>query len=169
MLVVREEKREDWAGVYGVNEAAFGRPDEAELVERLREGGGIVLSLVGVLDGRIVGHVLFSPVVLEMEGGKMAEGVGLGPVAVLPDFQGKGFGSRLIRAGIERCRDMGQGFLVVLGHSEYYPRFGFRPSVEFGIRSEWEVPDEAFMVMELEEGALDDKSGLIKYMPEYEA
>jgi putative acetyltransferase len=79
MLVVREEKWEDWVGVFGVNEAAFVRPDEAELVERLREGGGIVLSLVGVLDGRIVGHVLFSPVVLEMEGGKMAEGVGLGP------------------------------------------------------------------------------------------
>jgi putative acetyltransferase len=84
----------------------------------------------------------------------MAEGVGLGPVAVLPDFQNEGFGSRLIRAGVERCRAAGQGFMVVLGHSDYYPRFGFRPSVEFGIRSEWGVPDEAFMVMELEEGAL---------------
>jgi putative acetyltransferase len=167
MMVIREERREDWEGVYVVNEAAFGRPDEAALVERLREGNGVVLSLVGVVDGRIIAHVLFSPVVLEMEGGKTAEGVGLGPVAVLPEFQGQGLGSRLIRAGIEQCRAAGQGFMMVLGHSDYYPRFGFRPSVEFGIRSQWDVPDEVFMVMELKEGALYNKPGLIKYRSEF--
>ncbi len=139
-LNTRKESLKDKEGIYGVNKAAFGRPNEAELVERLREGDGITLSLVGVLDGRIIGHVLFTRVVLEMEGGKTAEGVGLGPVAVLPEFQGQGFGSRLIRAGIERCRAAGEGFMVVLGHSDYYPRFGFRPSVEFGIRCQWEVP-----------------------------
>ena len=167
MLIVREERREDRDGVWEVNEQAFGRADEADLVDRLRDGGGVVLSLVGVLDGRIIAHVLFSPVVLEMEGGKTAEGVGLGPVAVLPEFQGQGFGSLLIRAGIEQCRAAGQGFMMVLGHSDYYPRFGFRPSVEFGIRSQFDVPDEVFMVMELEEGALEGKSGLIRYRSEF--
>jgi putative acetyltransferase len=92
MLVVREEKREDWAGVYGVNEAAFGRPDEAELVERLREGGGIVLSLVGVLDGRIVGHVLFSPVVLEMEGERWPRGLDWGRWRFCRIFKMRGLG-----------------------------------------------------------------------------
>jgi putative acetyltransferase len=98
-----------------------------------------------------------------MDGEKTAEGVGLGPVAVLPEFQNEGIGSQLIWAGIERCREAGQGFMVVLGHSDYYPRFGFRPSVEFGIRSEWDVPDEVFMVMELEAGVLENKSGINRY------
>lgn len=166
-FVVRVEREGDREGVYGVNEQAFGRPDEADLVDRLREAGAVTLSLVGVLDGRIVGHVLFSPVVLEMEGGNTAEGVGLGPVAVLPEYQSQGFGSQLIWEGIRQCREAGEGFMVVLGHPEYYPRFGFRPSVDFGIRSQFDVPPEVFMVMELKRGVLAGKSGLIRYRPEF--
>lgn len=166
-LIIRAEKEEDYGGVYEVNEQAFGRPDEANLVDRLREANAVTLSLVGVLDGRIIAHVLFSPVVLEMEGGETAEGVGLGPVAVLPEYQSQGFGSQLIREGIRQCREAGQGFMVVLGHPEYYPRFGFRPSIEFNIRSHFDVPPEAFMVMELKRGVLAGKSGLIRYRPEF--
>ena len=172
-FIIRVEEEADRAAVFGVNEGAFGKRDEADLVEALRDGDGVVLSLVGVLDGRIVGHVLFTPVTLEMDEGGTAKspgfGVALGPVAVLPEFQNEGFGSRLIRAGIERCQAAGYGFMVVLGHSDYYPRFGFRPSVAFGIRCQWQVPPEAFMVMELEEGMLENKAGLVKYRSEFGA
>jgi putative acetyltransferase len=171
MVLIRKEREEDREGVWEVNEGAFGRPDEAELVDRLREADAVTLSLVGVLDGRIVGHVLFSPVVLEMDGGRTAKspsfGVGLGPVAVLPEYQSQGFGSQLIGEGIGQCREAGQSFMVVLGHSGYYPRFGFRPSLEFNIRSQFDVPPEVFMVMQLKEGALRNKVGLVKYRPEF--
>jgi putative acetyltransferase len=173
MLIIRRETEADWNDVCEVNERAFGRPDEADLVDKLREANAVTLSLVGVLDGRIIAHVLFSPVVLEMDGGRTAKssgfGVGLGPVAVLPEYQNQGFGSQLIWEGIRQCREVGHGFMVVLGHPEYYPRFGFQPSVELGIRSQFDVPSEVFMVMEFKPEALHDKKGLIKYRPEFGA
>ena len=104
---------------------------------------------------------MFSPVSLTGHPG--AKIMGLAPMAVAPDHQRKGIGSTLVRAGLERCQQLGFGAVVVLGHSEYYPRFGFSPSSRFGMGCEYDVPEEVFMVMELQPGYLRGRSGTIKY------
>ena len=110
----------------------------------------------------IVGHILFSPVTLE-DCDQSISIAGLAPMAVLPKHQRKGIGSRLVEEGIRRCEEAGYDAVVVLGHPEYYPRFGFSPSMNYGIRSEYDVPDEVFMVKELKEGVLADCKGTVKY------
>jgi len=88
-------------------------------------------------------------------------------MAVLPAHQRKGIGSRLVQAGLEECRRAGHEIVVLVGHPEYYPRFGFLPAKRFGIRYEEEVPEEAFMLIELREGALAGRSGIVRYQPEF--
>ncbi|MGH9938173.1 MAG: GNAT family N-acetyltransferase, partial [Blastocatellia bacterium] len=100
-------------------------------------------------------------------GGQELIGVGLAPVAVLPEFQDRGIGSSLVQHGLERCREAGHPFAVVLGHPHYYPRFGFAPASRFGIKSEYDVADENFMAMELREGALQNQAGMARYQPEF--
>jgi putative acetyltransferase len=162
---VREERVEDAGAVRRVNELAFGRDLEANLVDALRSNGGVTLSLVAVDEGDVVGHVLFSPVVVRSNDGTF-EGLGLGPMAVHPDVQRRGIGSKLIRTGLERLRDAGHEVVVVLGHAEYYPRFGFHRASEVGIRWEHDAPDEAFMVLELRPGSLRGRTGIVSYRPE---
>jgi putative acetyltransferase len=166
-MLIREERPEDIPAIYKVNEMAFGRGEEAQLVDRLRARKAIVHSLVAVQDGEVAGHVLFSPVLLHSETGVIHVIAGLGPAAVLPGCQGQGIGKALIEAGVEHCRDSGYRALIVLGHPEYYPRFGFLPAVRSGIRCAFEVPDEAFMVLELVDGALDGVRGVAHYHPEF--
>jgi len=166
MITVRPEAAGDEASIREVNETAFAGPAEADLVDKLRSARAITLSLVAVSDGRIVGHALFSPVSIESDGSSLA-GLGLGPVAVLPDFQRKGVGSLLMAAGIAQLRHEGYAYIVVLGHPDYYPCFGFRPSAEFGIKYEYDAPPEAFMILELREGALAGHAGVAKYRPEF--
>jgi putative acetyltransferase len=122
--------------------------------------------LVAEVDGEVVGHLAFSPVTVQ-SGTKSFGGVGLGPVAVLPPFQGQGIGSRLIQRGLVMLCERGERAVFVLGHAEYYPRFGFRPSKYFGIGCEFPVPEEIFMALELQPGALDNVSGTIHYAPEF--
>jgi putative acetyltransferase len=124
------------------------------------------LSLVALLGDQVVGHILFTPVKIESADSSF-EAVGLGPMAVLPAYQRKGIGSRLVQSGIEECRRAGHEVVVVVGHPEYYPRFGFLPAKRFGIRYEEEVPEEVFMVLELREGALAGRSGIVRYQPEF--
>ena len=166
MLIVRNEKPEDIAAIHEVNEKAFGQPAEANLVDALRANGKVILSLVAVQDDRVVGHILFSPVAIESEKESFAA-VGLAPLAVLPEHQNQGVGSRLVRAGLDECRKALHESVVVLGHPEYYPRFGFAPASRYGIKSEYDVRDEVFMIMELREGALAGRSGTVKYQPEF--
>jgi putative acetyltransferase len=166
-MLVRPENEEDLAAIRDVNYAAFGRDGESALVDALRARGAIICSLVAEEEGRIVGHVLFSPVTLYTNNDQV-EGAGLGPVAVLPAQQRRGIGEALIRAGMAICHEAGYGFAVVLGHPSYYPRFGFRPSRPLGIRWEHDAPEEAFMVMELRSGALFGLSGIIQYQPEFD-
>ncbi len=166
MLIVRNEKPEDIAAIREVNEKAFGQPAEANLVDALRANGKVTLSLVAVQDDRVVGHILFSPVAIESEKETLAA-VGLAPMSVLPEFQNQGVGSRLVRAGLDECRKALHESVVVLGHPEYYPRFGFTPASRYGIKSEYDVRDEVFMIMELREGALAGRSGTVKYQPEF--
>ena len=137
MVVIREEIPSDIPAIRPLNEEAFGQPTEADIVDRLRSSCDRLLSLVAVLDMRIVGHILFSPAVLEPEGRKR-DGMGLGPMAVLPSLQLQGIGSRLVEEGLARMRSAGCPFLVVLGHREYYPRFGFGRASRYGVRCQWE-------------------------------
>lgn len=166
MITIRAETADDYHSVRRVNESAFGRPDEADLVDALRGSARPYISLVAVEGGQVVGHIFFSPVSIESAGAVFGA-MGLGPMAVLPEHQGRGVGSRLVRSGLEECLSGGHDVVVVLGHPEYYPRFGFVPASRRNLRCEYEVPDEAFMVAELRGGALAGRGGLVKYHAEF--
>ncbi|MFC2071801.1 GNAT family N-acetyltransferase [Chloroflexota bacterium] len=166
MLIIRPETPENEAAIRHVNEEAFGDTEEAGLVEKLRSHQAIILSLVAIDGDRVVGHILFSPVIVESES-QSFYAVGLGPMAVLPLHQKRGVGSELVRTGLEECRRLGHEVVVVLGHPDYYPRFGFVPASTYGIRCEYDVPNEVFMVLELREGSLMGHSGTVKYRPEF--
>jgi putative acetyltransferase len=171
MICIREERPENVGEVRKLNEIAFmqafGPAPEADLVERLRENCASILSLVAVQDDRIVGHIIFSPV--RIEGDKTVDGMGLAPMAVLPELQHQGIGSRLVQAGIEILKNQGSPFIIVLGHPEYYPRFGFELASHNGIRRQWEgVPDEAFMILILNEKAMSGVNGVARYRSEFD-
>jgi len=156
---VREENPADRAAVHAVNAAAFDTTAEADLVDALRAKARPLVSLVAEEGGAVIGHILFSPVSLDED---PAPGImGLAPMAVVPGRQRTGVGSVLVRAGLERCRKLGFGAVVVLGHPAYYPRFGFQPAARFGIRCEYDAPEEAFMLLELQPGFLQGATGTI--------
>ena len=165
MINIRNEKAEDYADVYQINELAFGNKGEANLVKRLRNVEPYI-SLVAVKDGKIIGHIFFSEVTLEPEN-KNLKAIGLAPMAVLPTFQNQGIGSKLVKQGLEACKNKGFEAVVVLGHPEYYPRFGFTTAKEKGFDCEYPVPDEVFMILELKPDALNGKTGTVKYRPEF--
>ena len=160
-MIIRPEKENDRDAVFTINASAFETPSEATLVDVLREHAQPVVSLVAEENRNVVGHIMFSPVVLSENPDLKV--MGLAPMAVAPEHQRKGIGSALVRAGLEQCRQLGFVGVVVLGHPEFYPRFGFSPSSRFGIDSDYEVPEEVFMAMELEPEALSGKTGRVKY------
>ncbi|MEG4327347.1 N-acetyltransferase [Microcoleus sp. AT3-A2] len=163
---IRIEKLEDLEAVRNINIAAFGRQNEANLVDRLR-GIASTFSFVAVQSDRIVGHIFFSPVVVEGKCSRNLSIQGLAPVAVLPEYQRQGIGTLLIQEGLKECGRSGFQAVVVLGHPDFYPRFGFIPASRKSLKCEYDVPDEAFMVLELESGALQDCSGTVKYRSEF--
>jgi putative acetyltransferase len=165
-MQIRSEKSGDMDKVWEINVAAFETDTEAKLVNALRESGVSYISLVAEVTGELVGHILFTPVEL-VDDGSGLKLMGLGPMAVMPKYQNKGIGSQLVKEGLEHCLRQGYDAVVVLGHPEYYPRFGFVPSIKYGIKSEYEVPDEAFMILELKKNSLKGKSGVIKYNPAF--
>ena len=168
MIEIREEKPEDYAQVRMVNDQAFGQPQEGLIVDKLREACKEALSLVAVAGNRIVGHIFFSPTTIDTEGG-IVGGMGLAPMAVLPDFQNQGVGSKLVKEGIRRIKQTHCPFIIVLGHEEYYPRFGFEKASKFGLRCQWEgVPNGAFMAMVLDERAMKDVAGIARYRDEFD-
>jgi putative acetyltransferase len=126
----------------------------------------LTISLVAVQDDKIVGHIAFSPVRVEAENSS-SEAIALAPMAVLPAYQRKGIGSQLVRSGLEECRHLGHEIVVVVGHPDYYPRFGFVPAKTKGLQCEFEVPDEAWMVLELRAGALAGRRGTVRFQPEF--
>jgi putative acetyltransferase len=160
-MLIRPEEQRDWAAIHAVNVSAFETPAEANLVDALRAQAQPLVSLIAGDNGAIVGHIMFSPVTLS--GHTALKIMGLAPMAVTPEHQRKGIGSALVRAGFEHCKQLGIGAVVVLGHPTYYPRFGFLSSRRFGIGCEYEVPEEVFMVAELEAGFLRGASGSVKY------
>jgi putative acetyltransferase len=163
--MIREEGAGDAAPIRTVLEAAFPSPLEADLVDRLRSSCRESLSLVAMEDEELVGHILFTPVVIETAEGTI-HGYGLAPMAVLPEFQRKGIGSAMVREGLARLRSSDCPFVIVLGHPEYYPRFGFVPASKHGVRCQWEgVPHEAFLILVLR-GPVE--AGVARYRPEFD-
>lgn len=167
MIDIRTEVSADVEAVRAVNVAAFGRTNEATLVDQLR-GVESVISLVAVRSHQIVGHICFSPVTIAGDCPPTGLCFGLAPVAVSPDLQRQGIGTQLIQQGIEVCRQQGGIAIVVLGHPDYYPRFGFVPASQMGLRCEYDVPDESFMGLELQPGALQHCQGIVHYRPEFQ-
>jgi putative acetyltransferase len=164
--VIREEDASDVAAIHRLNATAFETDAEAKLVDALRAAGALTLSLVAEADGEIVGHIAFSPVVVESAQG-IRHGVGLAPMAVAPAYQRQGIGGRLIDEGLRRLRDQGHRLCVVLGHAGYYPRYGFARAKDFGVRWERPVPDDVFLVRELAQEGLAGVSGTVRYRPEF--
>ena len=160
-MLIRNEEEKDLVAVHAVNASAFESPAEANLVDVLRKQAQPVISLVAESNKTVVGYIMFSPV--SLSGNPDLKIMGLAPMTVTPTHQNNGIGSALVRAGLEQCKKLGFGAVVVLGHPRYYPRFGFLPSTRFGIGCEYQAPEEAFMVVELQPGYLRGKSGTIKY------
>jgi putative acetyltransferase len=164
VIEIREERPDDAAAVRDVNRLAFGRAQEANIVDALRTHGAALVSLVATADSRIVGHIMYSAA--DANG---IAGAGLGPMAVHPDHQRQGIGTGLVEAGNTRLREAGCPFVVVVGHPAYYPRFGFRPASGHRLTCEWDVPDDAFMVLMLDPPRMQGVSGLVRYRQEFSA
>ena len=162
MIEIREERSDDVEAIRDVNKRAFGQDQEGNIVDALRSNEAALVSLVATLNGQVVGHIMYSPITV---GG--VTGAALGPMAVQPEHQRQGIGSKLIEAGTQRLKDAGYPFIIVLGHANYYPRFGFKPASSFGIKCEWEVPDDVFMLLVLEPEKMQSVSGLAKYRHEF--
>ncbi len=162
MVEIRQEQPEDIAAIRDLNRRAFGQDQEGRIVDALRANGGVQLSLVAVDEARVVGHILYSPVRV----GKV-EGSGLGPMAVDPEVQRRGIGTTLVEAGNARLREGGCPCVVVLGHPEFYPRFGFRPARPLGITCEWDVPDDVFLILVFNEATMSGVTGKAVYRPEF--
>jgi putative acetyltransferase len=166
MATIRVEEAQDIPQVRTVNERAFDQPAEADVVDKLRGVCDDYLALVADDDG-IVGQIVFTPAVVEGPG-RTVVGMGLAPLAVIPDRQRRGIGSALTRRGLEILRERGYPFVIVLGHPDYYPRFGFELASAHGLTCQWEgVPDEAFMVLILDAGVMEGVSGVAAYRDEF--
>ncbi len=163
---VTAEGPADAHAIREVNERAFGRPDEADIVDRVRASPGFLpgLSLIARVGGMVVGHAMFSAVPVEI-GGERWIAIALAPVAVTPEMQRLGVGSALIREGIRICTVQRHRLIAVIGHPEYYPRFGFVPASRFGISCNIPVPDSVFMALPLDETC--NFSGYLVYPPAF--
>src|SRR5215831_5847156 len=161
-IEVREERRTDLEAIREVNRRAFGQDQEADLIDALRSSGAASLSLVATVDEHIVGHIMYSPAQL----GRI-EGRGLGPMAVLPEYQRRGIGSRLVETGNRQLEIAGCPFIVVLGHAAFYPRFGFQPARPIGVTCEWDVPDDVFQILILDPARMAGVFGLARYRSEF--
>jgi len=163
VIEIREERSDDVPAVRDLNRRAFGQDQESNIVDALRANGAALLSLVATLNDQVVGHIMYSPVSIEGN----VTGAALGPMALLPEHQRQGIGSKLIETGNQKLKDAGYPFITVVGHADYYPRFGFRPAGEHGIKCEWDVPDDVFMLLVLDEAKTEGVSGLAKYRHEF--
>jgi len=166
-MEIRPEKPEDIDEIRELNERAFHQSHEAKIIDKLRKNCADLLSLVAIENDKIVGHILFSPAVIEGLHG-VTHGMGLAPMAVLPSMQKQGIGTQLIKAGIEILKGAQCPFIIVIGHPEYYPRFGFERALPYGIQCQWEgIPDEVFLILRLDQSVMKQISGLAKYRDEF--
>lgn len=159
---IRPERDGDADAIRAVHDRAFEGDTEGRIVDALRVNGAMLCSLVAEHDGVIVGHLAFSPATLQR-----LTGAGLGPMAVLPEHQRAGIGAALLEAGLAQLARTACPFVIVVGHPEYYPRFGFVPASRHGVRCEWEVPDAAVMIRIFDPAAMQDAVGVARYRPEF--
>ena len=166
-ILVREEEEKDRKEIYEVNKLAFGQENESILVDKIRKGENFVpgLSLVAETKSRLVGHILLSKIKIIRS--SIFETLALAPMGVIPAFQKQGIGSELIKKGMAKVKELGFDSIIVLGHKDYYPRFGFKKASKWNIKCPFEVPDEAFMAVELTERALEGKAGTVSYPDEF--
>ena len=165
IVEIRPESSEDRDAIRRVNQVAFGSDAEANLVDALRDGGFAVISLVAELEREIVGHIVFSPVSILTKARKM-DAMSLAPMAVPPSHQRRGIGSRLVEEGLEVCRKRGQRIVVVLGHPDFYRRFGFSSKLATLLESPF-GGGEAWMALELVPGSLSGIEGSVEYSPPF--
>jgi len=167
-IIIRQESREDLVRIKEINDRAFEQEDESCLVDKLRKKDQFIpeLSLVAEADETVVGHILFYPVIINSANQKHTT-LSLGPMSVLSEYQKKGIGGKLINEGLKRAKKFGFRSVIVVGHPEYYPKFGFTKASKWSIKVPFEVPDEVFMALEIVEGELQDKSGIIEYPVEF--
>lgn len=163
-IILRPEHPTDRDSIRRVHVEAFGRADEAELVDALRDGGWTVLSLVADRDGEAVGHVLFSRLLIQ-RGEQSIPALALAPLAVLPTCQRTGIGSALVRAGMEQSRAAGERIVVVLGHPEFYERLGFESQLARPLAAPF--AGAAWQAAELQPGALTGVAGRVQYPPPF--
>jgi putative acetyltransferase len=168
-IIMRPEAATDFQGIKEVNDLAFGQPNESLLVEKLRSHPDFIkeLSIVADLDGSIIGHILFFPIEIN-QNLNTYQSLALAPMAVTPDYQNKGIGGQLIRTGLEIAKERGFKSVIVLGHKDYYPRFGFAPAAKWRIIAPFDVPEEVFMAIALVPDGLKNISGRVKYPKEFE-
>jgi putative acetyltransferase len=166
---IRPERPGDEEAIAEVNRRAFGGEEEVGIIARIRNSEFFIsaLSLVAESGGRITGHIMFSIISLVREGRLPEKILSLAPMAVAPEVQGSGTGSDLVRAGMEKARELGYRIVIVIGHPGYYPRFGFVQARRNGFEIAYEVPDEAFMVAGLQPGALQDAGGMVQFSPPF--
>ena len=168
-VFIRPETPKDYSQITMLNDFAFNQPNEGLMISALRKNKKFIpqLSLVAEIDSKVVGHILFFPLNI-ISGENSFEVLSLAPMAVLPEYQYKGIGKKLVIKGLKKAKEIGYKAVIVLGHPTYYPKFGFDPASKWNIKPPIDdVPDEASMAIELEERFLKDKVGIIKYPAEY--
>ena len=165
-MTIRPERDEDFLAIREVLVQAFGRDEEANLVEALRREGNYLaeLALVGLVDDQIVAHIFYSPVTVDS-----SQAIALAPLAVAPVHQNRGFGSALMCYSMDQCAKLGKEPVIVLGHPEFYQRAGFVPASRFGVRAPFDVPDEAFLIWASATEKLHGITGTVKYAKPFEA
>ena len=168
-MIIREELTKDYNEVEEVIEKSFRTAEftvneEHNLVKRLRKSNEFIkeLSLVAEDNNRIIGHILLTKASIR-DNNKIIETLALAPLSVLPGYQNCGIGKALTNKAIELARKLGYKSIVVLGHENYYPKFGFKKASMYGVKAPFEVPDEAYMILELIPNALNGVSGVVEY------
>ncbi|MCC6600056.1 MAG: N-acetyltransferase [Crocinitomicaceae bacterium] len=170
-LTIRQETPDDFKEIFEINRIAFGQENEAKLITALRNNHAVFvpeLSIVATKNDKVIGHILFTKILIKDNRGNMHGSLALAPMAVIPEFQKRGVGRRLIREGLEAARKSGFKSVIVLGHEHYYPKFGFEPAEKWGINAPFNVPSNAFMVIELVKDGLKNISGTVFYPKEFE-
>lgn len=170
-LILREEEASDYKKVFEINFAAFKQENESKLINALRNNFDVFipeLSIVAELNKEIVGHILFTKIQIKNAEGIVFESLALAPMAVLPDFQNLGIGTRLVAHGLEKAKQLNFKSVIVLGHENYYPKFGFKPAHLWNIKAPFEVPLNYFMAIELQQDSLKNISGTVIYPKEFE-
>lgn len=164
-ILIRPETAADHAPIFQLHALAFGQENEGKLVDLLRQDDCYVpeLSLVAVLKDKVIGHILFTRIHIVGKAGQKTNSLALAPMGVLPQYQKSGIGGKLIHAGLAKAKELGHLSIIVLGHKDYYPRFGFEPAEKWAIGTHYEVPSEYFMGLELFPGSLSEAQGIVEY------